>query len=52
MHSQKGGNMDVKEIKEKIKAANVDSLRVDFPDLHGICRSNHGQRGGRRNPMA
>ncbi len=31
--------MDVKEIKEKIKAANVDSLRVDFPDLHGICRS-------------
>ena len=31
--------MDVKEIKEKIKAANVDSLRIDFPDLHGICRS-------------
>jgi glutamine synthetase len=35
----KGGTMDVKEIKEKIKAANVDSLRIDFPDLHGICRS-------------
>ena len=31
--------MDVKEIKEKIKAANIDSLRIDFPDLHGICRS-------------
>lgn len=31
--------MDVKEIQEKIKAANVDSLRIDFPDLHGICRS-------------
>jgi glutamine synthetase len=31
--------MDVKEIQEKIKAAKVDSLRIDFPDLHGICRS-------------
>ena len=31
--------MNVKEIQEKIKAANVDSLRIDFPDLHGICRS-------------
>ena len=31
--------MEVKEIKEKIKAANIDSLRIDFPDLHGICRS-------------
>jgi len=31
--------MDVKEIQEKIKAANIDSLRIDFPDLHGICRS-------------
>jgi glutamine synthetase len=31
--------MDVKEIQEKFKAANIDSLRVDFPDLHGICRS-------------
>ena len=31
--------MDVKEIQEKIKAANIDSIRVDFPDLHGICRS-------------
>jgi glutamine synthetase len=31
--------MDVKEIQEKIKEASVDSLRIDFPDLHGICRS-------------
>jgi len=31
--------MDIKEIQEKIRAANVDSLRIDFPDLHGICRS-------------
>jgi glutamine synthetase len=31
--------MDVKEIQEKIKAANIDSLRIDFPDLHGICRN-------------
>ncbi len=35
----KGGNMDVKDIQEQIKAANIDSLRIDFPDLHGICRS-------------
>jgi hypothetical protein len=38
-NSIKGGNMDVKEIQEKIEAANIDSLRIDFPDLHGICRS-------------
>ncbi len=31
--------MELKEIQEKIRAANVDSLRIDFPDLHGICRS-------------
>jgi len=31
--------MDVKAIQEKIKAADIDSLRIDFPDLHGICRS-------------
>lgn len=31
--------MELKEIKEKIEAANIDSLRIDFPDLHGICRS-------------
>jgi glutamine synthetase len=31
--------MDVKEIQEQIKAADIDSLRIDFPDLHGICRS-------------
>ena len=37
--SKKGGKMDVKAIQQKIKEANVDSLRIDFPDLHGICRS-------------
>jgi glutamine synthetase len=31
--------MDVKDIQEKIKETNIDSLRIDFPDLHGICRS-------------
>jgi glutamine synthetase len=31
--------MDLKKIHEQIKAANIDSLRIDFPDLHGICRS-------------
>jgi glutamine synthetase len=31
--------MDIKEIQEKIRASNIDSLRIDFPDLHGICRS-------------
>ena len=31
--------MDIQEIKDRIEAANVDSLRIDFPDLYGICRS-------------
>jgi glutamine synthetase len=31
--------MDLKEIQAKIKAADIDTLRIDFPDLHGICRS-------------
>jgi glutamine synthetase len=31
--------MELKEIQEQIKAAKIDSLRIDFPDLHGICRS-------------
>jgi glutamine synthetase len=31
--------MELKEIQQKIKEANIDSLRIDFPDLHGICRS-------------
>ena len=31
--------MDVKEIQEQIKAADIDSLRIDFTDLHGVCRS-------------
>lgn len=35
----KGEAMDLKTIQEKIKAANIDSLRIDFVDLHGVCRS-------------
>ena len=31
--------MELKEIQQKIKEADIDSLRIDFPDLHGICRS-------------
>ena len=31
--------MDVKEIQERIKAENIDTLRIEYPDLHGICRS-------------
>ena len=31
--------MDVKAIQEQIKAAGIDSLRIDFTDLHGVCRS-------------
>jgi glutamine synthetase len=30
--------MDLKEIKEKMKAADIDTLRIDFPDMHGIAR--------------
>jgi glutamine synthetase len=31
--------MEIKEIRERMKAANIDSLRIDFPDVYGICRS-------------
>ena len=31
--------MDLKEIQQKIQAADVDTIRVDYPDLYGICRS-------------
>jgi glutamine synthetase len=31
--------MDLQEIQARIEAAHIDSLRIDFPDLHGICRS-------------
>ena len=31
--------MDYKEVQEKMAAADIDSIRIDFPDLHGICRS-------------
>ena len=30
--------MDLKEIQEIVKAKNIDSLRVEYPDLYGICR--------------
>ena len=31
--------MEIKEIRERMKAANIDTLRIDFPDVYGICRS-------------
>tara|TARA_B100000586_G_scaffold49606_1_gene32980 strand:+ start:1621 stop:2949 length:1329 start_codon:yes stop_codon:yes gene_type:complete len=31
--------MELPEIQEIIKEADIDSIRVDFPDIHGICRS-------------
>ncbi len=31
--------MELREIQEIIKASDVDSIRVDFADLYGICRS-------------
>ena len=30
--------MDLKQIKEMIEANNIDTLRLEYPDLHGICR--------------
>jgi glutamine synthetase len=30
--------MDRKEISEKIKAAGIDTLRIDFPDMYGVNR--------------
>ncbi len=30
--------MDIKDIQERIKAENIDTLRIEFPDIHGICR--------------
>ena len=30
--------MELKEIQEIIKAENIDTLRVEYPDLNGICR--------------
>jgi glutamine synthetase len=30
--------MEKKEILERIKAAEIDTLRVDFPDMHGVNR--------------
>ena len=31
--------MELPEIQEVIKQADIDSIRIDFPDIHGICRS-------------
>lgn len=31
--------MELKEIQEILKKSDVDSIRVDFADLYGICRS-------------
>lgn len=30
--------MQVKKIAEMIKSAGIDSIRIEFPDLYGICR--------------
>ena len=30
--------MDLKQIQEIIKAKNIDTLRLEYPDLYGICR--------------
>ena len=31
--------MEIKEIQEIIKAQNIDTIRIEYPDLHGICRN-------------
>ena len=31
--------MDLKEIQERIKAENINALRIEYPDLYGICRN-------------
>jgi glutamine synthetase len=31
--------MEIKEIQEIIKAENIDTIRIEFPDLYGICRN-------------
>jgi glutamine synthetase len=36
---KQGGIMELKEIKEIIKARNITSLKVEFSDLHGTSRS-------------
>ncbi len=30
--------MELKEIQERIAAENIDTLRIEYPDLYGICR--------------
>jgi glutamine synthetase len=36
---EKGEKMDRKEILERMKAADIDTLRIDFSDMYGITRS-------------
>ena len=31
--------MEIKEIQEIIKAENIDTIRIEYPDLYGICRN-------------
>ena len=31
--------MDIKEIQERMRADDIDTLRIEFPDLYGQCRS-------------
>jgi glutamine synthetase len=31
--------MEIKEIQEIIKAQNIDTIRIEYPDLYGICRN-------------
>lgn len=31
--------MELKEIQERIKADNIDTLRIEYPDLYGVCRN-------------
>ncbi len=31
--------MDVKEIKSQLKEHKIHTLRIDYPDLHGVCRN-------------
>jgi len=35
---EKGKPMDKKEIQEKIKEFEIDTIRIDFPDMHGVNR--------------
>ncbi len=30
--------MDLKEVQERIAADNIDTLRIEYPDIYGVCR--------------